>query len=105
MNKVIGKFLLTGEIFITELHLKQPGFTYSACEPFTKHHERIKKFRETGNLKHLYGNELQKDCFGHDEAYSHSKDLKKAKRTISDKILRGLTKLLQIVTMMDIKEH
>ena len=52
MSKVINKFLLAGDKFMPELHLKQPGCTYSACEPFTKHRERIKKFRETGNLKH-----------------------------------------------------
>ena len=46
-----------------ELHLKQPGFTYSACEPFTKYCEKIQKFRETGNLKHLYRNELDKALF------------------------------------------
>ena len=51
-----------------ELHLKQPGFTYSACGPFTKHRERIQKFRETGNLKYLYRNELDKACFAHDAA-------------------------------------
>ena len=67
-----------------ELHLKQPRFTYSACEPFTKHRERIQKFRETGNSKHLYRNELGKACFVHDVGYHDSKDL--AKRTISDKI-------------------
>ena len=70
-----------------ELHLKQPGFTYSAWGPFTKYRERIQKFRETGNLKHLYRNELDKACFAHDAAYSESKDL--AKRTISDKILKN----------------
>ena len=53
MNKIINKFLLTEDKFIPELHLKQPGFTYSASGPFTKHHERIQKCRETGNLKHL----------------------------------------------------
>ena len=66
-----------------KLHLRQPGFTYSACGPFTKHRERIKKFRETGNLKHLYRNELEKACFTHNAAYSDSKDL--AKSTISEK--------------------
>ena len=40
----------------SELHLKQPGFTYSACEAFPKHGERIQKFRETGNSKHSYRN-------------------------------------------------
>ena len=77
---------MTGDKFMTELHLKQPGFTYSACGRFTKHRERIQKFWETGNLKHLHKNELNKACFAHDAAYSESKHL--AKRTISDKILK-----------------
>ena len=51
MNKMINKFLLSGDKFMPEFHLKQPGFTYSACGPFTKHCERIQKFRETGNFK------------------------------------------------------
>ena len=86
MNKLINKFLLTCDKFMPELHLKQPGFTFSASGPFTKHCERIQKFRETGNLKHLYRNELNKACFVPDAAYSDSKDL--AKTTISDKILK-----------------
>ena len=53
MNKTINKFLLSGDKFVPELHLKQQGITYSVCGPFTKHRERIQKFRETGNLKHL----------------------------------------------------
>ena len=80
MNKIINKFLLTGDKFTLELHLKQPAFTYSACRTFFKHRERIQKFRETGYLKHLYRNELDKTCFAHDAACSDSKDL--AKRTI-----------------------
>ena len=55
----------------------------------TKHHERIQKFRETGKLKHLFRNELDKSGFGHDTAYSDSKDL--AKRTILDKILKDIS--------------
>ena len=86
MNKIINKFLLTEDKFMPDLHSKQPGFTYSACGPFTKHRERIKKFRETGNLKHLYRSELDKACFTHDAAYSDTKDLTKV--TISDKILK-----------------
>ena len=101
MNKIINKFLLTGDKFMPELHLKQAGFTYSACEPFTKHRERIQEFRETENLKHLYRNELDKACFAHDPAYSDSKDL--AKRTISDNILKD--RAYEIADMMDIKEH
>ena len=85
MNKIINKFLLTGDKSMPELHLKQRGFTYSTCRPFTKHGERIQKFRETVNLKHLYRNELDKACFAHDAAYSDIKDL--IKRNISDKIL------------------
>ena len=53
MNKIINKRSLTGHKFMPELHLKQPGFIYSACGPFTKHRERVQNFREAGNLKHL----------------------------------------------------
>ena len=95
LNKTINKFLLTGDRFMPDLHLKQPGLIYSACGPFTKHRERIQKFREIGNLQHLYRNELDKTCFSHDAAYSDSKDL--AKRTNSDKVLNNkLVKLLEI---------
>ena len=52
--KIINKFLLAGDKFMPELHLKQQGSIYSACGPFTENRERIQKFRETGNLKHLY---------------------------------------------------
>ena len=85
MNKIGSKFLLNGNKFMPEFHLKQAGFTWSTCGPFTKHHERIQKFRETSNLKHLNQNELDKASFAQSEVYSDSKDL--AKRTISDKIL------------------
>ena len=80
------KFLLTGDKFMPELHLKQPGFAYSAYGPFIKHRKRTQKFREIGNLKHLYRHELDKSCFAHDAAFSESIGL--AKRTISDKILK-----------------
>ena len=69
-----------------EMHLKQPGFTYSACGPFTKIKERIQKFKETGDTSYIYKNELDKACFQHDMAYGDFKDLKR--RTVSDKILR-----------------
>ena len=52
--------------FKPEFHLKEPGFTYSASGPFTKHHERIQKFWETGSLKHLYRSELGQFWFAHD---------------------------------------
>ena len=67
-----------------ELHLKQPGHNYSACRPFTNILDRIQKFGETDNLKHIYKNELDKPYFAHDAAYSDSKDL--AKGTVSEKI-------------------
>ena len=41
MNKIGNKFLLTGDRFMTEMHLRQPGFTYSACGPFAKIKDRI----------------------------------------------------------------
>ena len=70
-----------------EIHLRQPQFTYSACGPFTKHEQRIQKFRETGDTNYIYKNELDKACFVHDVAYSDSKDL--TKRTVADKILKN----------------
>ena len=54
LNEIINKFLLTGDKFLREMHLRQPGFTYSACGPFTKHRERIKKFEETGDTRYIY---------------------------------------------------
>ena len=86
MNEIVNKFLLAGDKFMTEMHLKQPGFNYSACGPFNKNKERIQKFKETGNTNYIYKNELDKVCFQHDLAYRDFKDLKK--RTASDKVLR-----------------
>ena len=86
MNEIVNKFLLAGDKFMPEMHLKQPGFTYSACGPFTKNKERIQKFKETGDTSYIYKNELDKACFQHDMAYGDFKDL--ARRTASDKILR-----------------
>ena len=50
MNEIINKFLLGEDILMSKMHLKQPGFTYSASGPFSKNKERIQKFKETGNL-------------------------------------------------------
>ena len=67
------------------MHLKQSGFTYSARKPFTKNKERIQKFKETGDSRYIYKNELDKACFQHDMAYGDFKDL--AKRAASGKFL------------------
>ena len=69
-----------------EMHLKQPGFTYSACEPFTRNKQRIQKIMETGDTNYIYKNELDKACFQHDMVYGDFKDLKR--RTQSDKVLK-----------------
>ena len=86
MNEIIHKFLLAGDKFISEMHLKQPGFTYSACGLVTKNKERIQKFKETGDTIYIYKNELDKACFQHDMTYGEFEDFKR--RTASDKILR-----------------
>ena len=85
MNDKINKFLLAGDKFMPELHLRQPRFTHSACGPFTKNKERIKKFKQTGDSRYIYKKELDKACFQHDMAYGDFKDL--AKRTAADKVL------------------
>ena len=87
MNNIINKFLLAGNKFMPEMHLRQPQFTYSVCGPFTKHKQRIQKFKETGDTNYIYKNELDKACIAHDAAYSDSKDL--TKRTVAGKILRN----------------
>ena len=84
MNDIINKFLLAGEKFMPEMHQRQP--TYSACGPFTKNKKRIQNFNQTGDLRYIYRNELDKAYFQHDMAYGDFKDLKK--RIAADKILR-----------------
>ena len=86
MNEIINTFLLTGDRFMPEMHLKELGFTYSACGTFTKNKKRIQKFKETGDTSYIYKNELDKACFQHDMAYGDFKHLKR--RTFSDNILR-----------------
>ena len=82
-----------------EMHLKQPGFTYSACGPFTKNKKRIENFMQTGNTDFIYRNELDKHCFQHDMAYGKSKDLVKRKQP--DNVLK-----LQVIQItMVIKEN
>ena len=83
MNEIVNKFLLAGDKFMREMHLKQPRFTSSACETFTKKKGRIQKSKETGDI---YKYELDKACFQHDMVYGDFKYL--ARRTTSDKILR-----------------
>ena len=59
MNYIINNFLLAGETFMPEMNLRQWGFTYSACVPFTKKNKtRIQKFKETGDSRYIYRNEL-----------------------------------------------
>ena len=69
MNKTVNTFLLVEGKFKPEVHLKQPGFNYSACGLFTKNKEKIEKFMQTGNINFIYKNELDKACFQHDMAY------------------------------------
>ena len=92
MNETINNFLLAGDKFMPEMHLKHPalldksGFTCSACGPFTKNKEKNQKFKEKGDSRYIYRNELEKACFQYDMAYGDFKDL--ARRTASDKVLR-----------------
>ena len=65
MNEIVNKFLLEGDTFMPEMHLKQPGFTYSVCGPFTKNKERIEKFMQTGSTDYISKNELDKATFQH----------------------------------------
>ena len=75
MKKIVTKFLLAGDKFMPEIHLKQPGFTYSAFGPFTKSKERIEKIMQTRYTVFIYRNDVDKACFQHDTAYCKAKDL------------------------------
>ena len=86
MNQMVNEFLLAGNKFMPEMHLNQPGVTYSTRGPFTKNKEIIQKFKETGDTSYIYKNELDKACFQRDLAYWDFKDL--ARRRASDKVLR-----------------
>ena len=77
MNNIINKFLLAGDKFMPEMHLRQPRFDYSACGPF----------KRTGDTRLLYRNELDKACFKHDAAYAKYKDVEN--KLISDQKLRN----------------
>ena len=68
-----------------EMDLRQPGFTYSACGPFTKNKKRVKQFKEAGDSRCIYQNELDKACFQRDMACGDYKDLNR--RTATSKVL------------------
>ena len=87
MNNIINKGLLVGDNVMPKMHLKQPQFVYAACGLFTKHKERTKEFKRTGDTRLLYRNELDKACFKHDAAYAKYKDVEN--RLISDQKLRN----------------
>ena len=70
---------------MSEINLRQPGFTYCACGPFTKNKEMTQQFKETGDSKYIYQNELHKACFQHDMAYEDFKDLPTADKVLGDK--------------------
>ena len=86
MNQIVNKFLLADDKCMTEMHLRQPGFTYSACGLFTRNKKRIQKFMQTGYTNYIYKNELGRACFQHDMAYGKYRDLER--RTQSDNVLK-----------------
>ena len=89
MNEIVNTFLLVGDKFMAEMHLRQPGFTYSACGPFTKNEERIQKCKETGDTSYIYKNELDKACFQHDMTYGDKVLRDKAFKIASDQKYDG----------------
>ena len=86
MNQLVNKFLLERDKFMPEMHLREPGFTYSICGPFNRNKQRIQKFMQTENTNYISRNELHKACFQHDMAYGEYKNLEKT--TQSDKVLK-----------------
>ena len=89
MSEIGNKYLLAGDKFMPEMHLKQPGFTYSACGPLLKTKKELRNLCRQEITDFIYKNDLDKACFQHDMAYGKSKDL--ARRTQSDRISRDET--------------
>ena len=87
MNEIINKFLLAGDKFMPEMHLRDTiAGTYSACSSLTINKQRIQKFMQTRNRSVIFKNKLDDACFQHDKAYGDFKDLKR--RAPSDKVLK-----------------
>ena len=68
MNEMFNKFLLAGDKFMPEIHLKQTACTYSARSPFMENKKRTQKFKETEDSRYIYENKLDKAYFRHDVA-------------------------------------
>ena len=85
MNEIVNEFLLAGDKFMSEVHLKMPALTYSAYGPFTENKKRIKKIKETSDSRYTYQKEQDKTCFQHDRTYGYFKDL--PRRIATDKAL------------------
>ena len=101
MNAIVNKLLSAGDKLMPEMHLKQLGFTYNTCGPFTKNKERIKKLKEKGDSRYIYQNEVNKACYQHDIAYGDFKDLSRS--TIADKVLHDKAfYVAKIPNVMDI---
>ena len=99
MNDIINKFLIAGDKFMPEMHLKQLRCTYSACGPVTKNKERIQIFKETRDSRYIYKSEVDKACFQHDMACGDFKDL--TERAAANNVLRD--KAFNIAK--DLKHH
>ena len=87
MNEIVNKFLLAGDKLMPEMHLKQPGFTYSSSAPFTKKSKELKNLQRLENTDFIYRSDFDKAYFQNDMTYCESKDL--SRRTQSDKFLRN----------------
>ena len=82
----VNRFLQGGDKWMPKMHLRQPGFEYSACGPFTKNKERTRNFKETGDSTYNYQNKLYKALFQHEIPYGVFMD--SSRRKASDKLLR-----------------
>ena len=96
MIETINKLLLSGDTFMAEILLGQPGFTHSAFVPFTKNKERLTKIKETGDSRYIYQNKLDKNCSQHDMVYPAFKNI--PRRIAADKAFN----IANIQNMMDI---
>ena len=90
---------------MSEMHLRQSGFTFNDCRPFTNNKEQIQKFKETRDSRYIYSNGLDKACFQHDITYGDFKDFaKKNQLLIKLDVIKHFI-LLKMENVIDTKDQ
>ena len=92
MNETVNKFILAGDKFMPQMHLRHSDLTQSASKQFTEKQRNNPQIQRTKNSRYIYQNKLDKACFQHDMAYGDLKGLNR--RTAAVKLNDGYQRRL-----------